>query len=620
MIKKKRNHTQRVKSVTFADRFNYWFDNRVSDSSLGLIKHLIVATLVLALLLGLLIILLGFNGESEPHAVLWNSISTVINAWMPSFEDGSVGYIILMSVIAIAGLLFTSVLIGIFTSAIEEKINELKKGNSRVLEDGHIVILGFYPGEYTLIHQLVLAAAGKPDCIVVAGDLERDEMELEIKNNIDHPRNFRIICRTADICDPSSLEKCSIETSRSVIISPTDDTTTIKSILAVSALLRNRGNTDVKINAILSKNELRFPPSIAQAHHITALHTYAILAKIIAHSCTQNGLSEAFKEVFNFEGSELYLIDLPEAKGLTFTELSLRLDGAVAVGISRDNAVTLNPPGNWQLRESDRVLVFSEERDSATLSKESGKPPRLIGLTQKTASRNADVTAIIGSNKTLPIIIRELPEDVFHVVLMDSGIKDDVRRRIDGIAAERGLDIQYRDSTPNNVGDLEEIAMTAAHIVILNDHKKDEEKSDMDTVFTLLNLRDIRTRYGLHFNITAEMNMEQNQQLVVNNDHTDFVVTSSMSSLFLAQLAYSHELLDVFNEILSNEGNELYLKEASDLNCAGAYAIRDLRYSLLGIGYILLGYITADTYYFNPPLNGTVDLKKGDHLILLGEN
>lgn len=620
MKKRKRNHNQGMKSVTLGDRFNYWFDNRVAGGSLGLIKHLIVSTLVLALLLGLLIIVLGFNGESEPHAVLWNSISTVINAWMPSYEDGSVGYIILMAVIAIAGLLFTSVLIGIITSAIEEKINELKKGNSRVLEEGHIVILGFYPGEFTLIHQLVLAAAGKPDCIVVAGELEREEMELEIKNNIDHPRNFRIVCRTADICDPSSLEKCSIETSRTVIISPTDDTRTIKSVLAVSALLRSKDNTDVKINAILSKNELRFPPSIAQAHHITALHTYAILAKIIAHSCTQTGLSEAIKEVFNFEGSELYLIDLPEAKGLTFSELSLRLDDAVAIGISRDNAVTLNPPGDWRLLESDRILVFSEEEDSATLSRESGEPPRLIGLTKKNASKNADVTAIIGSNNTLPIIISELPEDVFHVALMDTGIKDDVRQRIDAIAAERGIDIQYRNSNPDNVRDLEEIAMAAAHIVILNDHKKDEERADMDAVFTLLNLRDIRTRYGLHFNITAEMNMEQNQQLVVSNDHTDFVVTSSMSSLFLAQLAYSHELLDVFNELLSNEGNEFYMKEASDLNCVGAYSVRDLRYSLLNIGYILLGYINEDTYHFNPLLNETVDLKKGDHLILLGEN
>ena len=383
---------------------------------------------------------------------------------------------------------------------------------------------------------------------------------------------------------------------------------------------RRRGNTDVKINAILSKDELRFPPSIAQAHHITALHTYAILAKIIAHSCTQNGLSEAIKEVFNFEGSELYLIGLPEAKGLTFAELALRLDNAVAIGISRDGDVTLNPPGDWPLLETDRVLVFSEERDSATLSNDGGEPPRLIGLTGKPAARNADVTAIIGGGKTLPIVIQELPEDVFHVALMDSGIKEDLRKRIDGIAADRGLDIQYRDSDPRNVDDLEAIARTAAHIVILNDHKKDEEKADMDAVFTLLNLRDIRTRYGLRFNITAELNMEQNQQLVVSNDHTDFVVTSSMSSLFLAQLAYNHELLDVFNELLSNEGNEFYLKEASDLNCVGAYAIRDLRYGLLGIGYILLGYITADTYHFNPPLNMTVDLKKGDHLILLGEN
>ena len=99
---------------------------------------------------------------------------------MPSFEDGSPGYLILMSITAIAGLLFTSVLIGIITSAIEEKIDNLKRGNSFVLEKDHIVVLGFYPGEYTLINQLILAAGDEPACIVIAEDMEREEMEQNI--------------------------------------------------------------------------------------------------------------------------------------------------------------------------------------------------------------------------------------------------------------------------------------------------------------------------------------------------------------------------------------------------------------------------------------------------------
>ena len=162
---------------SFKDRFNYWFDNRMTKGSLGLIKALIAASVALAVLIAGLIILFRFNEEGEIGSVFWNSIATVINAWMPYFDEGSPGYLVLMSVTAIAGVLFTSVLIGIVTSAIEEKIIELKRGNSRVLESGHTVILGFYPGEYTLIRQLILAAAEKPDCIVVADDREREEME-----------------------------------------------------------------------------------------------------------------------------------------------------------------------------------------------------------------------------------------------------------------------------------------------------------------------------------------------------------------------------------------------------------------------------------------------------------
>ena len=75
-------------------------------------------------------------------------------------------------------MLFTSVLIGIITSAIEEKIMELKKGGSAVIEDGHLIVLGFQPGEFTLLRQLILAAEGRPTCLVLADDLDKEEQDV----------------------------------------------------------------------------------------------------------------------------------------------------------------------------------------------------------------------------------------------------------------------------------------------------------------------------------------------------------------------------------------------------------------------------------------------------------
>ena len=95
-------------NISLKDRFNYWFDNRVTKGSLGLIKALIAASVALAVLIAGLIILFRFNEEGEVGSVFWNSIATVINAWMPYFDEGSPGYLILMSVTAIAGVLYCS--------------------------------------------------------------------------------------------------------------------------------------------------------------------------------------------------------------------------------------------------------------------------------------------------------------------------------------------------------------------------------------------------------------------------------------------------------------------------------------------------------------------------------
>ena len=608
------------KSFSPKERFNYWFDNRMTKGSLGLIRVLIAASIVLAVVIAGLIIVFKFDEEENAASILWDSITTLINAWMPSSDDGSLGYLVLMSLSAIAGVLFTSVLIGIFTSAIEEKIDNLKRGNSFVLEKGHIVVLGFYPGEYALLQQLILAAEGKPACIVLAEDMEREDVEESIRENLDVPKNFKIVCRTVDITDPASLEKCSVETSKTVIVSPTDDMKTIKAVLAVSALLEEKGAPEISVNAIISKNEHRFPKSIAEANNITTLQTNDIIAKMIAHSCTQTGLSETFREIFNFEGSEFYLVDLKGIDGLSFEELMIRVNDATPAGIYRDRKIILNPPDNFVLKETDRILVFSEESDSAKLVE---KTTQLAETNRPVQMKNEDMTdtVIIGHNETLPIILRELPENVSHVYLAGQETNQEEQDAIQRVADSRSLQLNYYQGNTNSERVLFELARMAEHIIILNDHNKDPEEADMEAVFLLLKLRDIRNRYELHFNITVEMQKEHNQRLVGRGDHTDFLVASSMAALILAQLAESPELIDVFREILSNEGNELYLKNIGLMNLEGEHTVRELRQIMLHQGYILLGDLDSDKYStFNRKLEETIILSRDDYLIVIGEN
>ncbi len=605
-------------AFTLKERCRYWFDNRMAKGPLGMIRLMIIASILLAVMMAWIIVALGLQGQKSTGAVFWTSITTIITGRFPAYEENSYGYLLLMTVIAIGGVLFTSILIGFITSSIREKIRGLNRGNSFVLERNHIIVLGFYPGEYTLLRQLILASAGEPGCIVVAEDMERETMEQNIKENLTVPKNFRIICRRADITDPSSLEKCSFETCKTVIISPTDDMRTIKAILAASALLAQKNVPGISVNAIVSKSRYRFPPSIAEANHITTLETNNIIAKIIAHSCTQTGLSEAFREVFRFEGSEFHLVKFQSCVGLTFEEIMLRLNNGVPVGICRDGRVTLNPPADCRLQESDSLLVFSEERDSARLDPpytgQLASPEGLFGYNYKSTN-----TVIIGHNETLTVILRELPENVSQVFLAARDITKEEQAEFERIAAERELRLDYYQGDLHEEEKLIELAGMAKHIVILNDHDQEPEEADTAVIFLLLNLREIRKKYGFKFNLTVEMQKERSQTLVNHGDHTDFLVSSSMSSLILAQLSENPELIDVFKEILSNEGNEIYLKKNRKMQLEGTFTVRELRLTLLKQGYILLGDMDSEkNSTFNRALDDKVTLSTEDKLIVLG--
>ena len=117
------------------------------------------------------------------------------------------------------------------------------------------------------------------------------------------------------------------------------------------------------------------------------------------------------------------------------------------------------------------------------------------------------------------------------------------------------------------------------------------------------------------------MRREHNQKLVSGGDHTDFIVSSSVSSLILAQLAENPELYGVFKEILSNAGNEIYIKNAAQMRLTGRHTVRALRRRLLERGYILLGWLDeGGESRFNPPLDAALELTPADGLIVLGES
>jgi hypothetical protein len=158
----------------------------------------------------------------------------------------------------------------------------------------------------------------------------------------------------------------------------------------------------------------------------------------------------------------------------------------------------------------------------------------------------------------------------------------------------------------------------------------DAQRADARTLVALLHLRDIADRSGAEFSIVSEMIDERNRQLAEVTRVDDVIVSDKIISLMLTQISETRELSEVFNELFSADGSEIYLRPAGDYVEAGreiSYATivaAALRRGECAIGYRVGALAEDSTREFgvriNPPKASRVSLGKGDRVIVLAED
>lgn len=593
------------------ERIRYWFDSNFERGMKRRVLMLLGATVVLILLTTGLSFLLG--GEDSGIDAFWNKMVTVINAWMPESGDGDeFPSIIATAIAAIGGLLITSILIGIISTGLEEKIDEIRNGNSRVIERDHIVILGFTPGEYKMLGQVILACEQKGKHIIVASDMERDEMDRLFAENLEIPKNIRIITRNADITDPNSISCCAIEEAQTVIINSFDDAAVIKSLLAVSKII-NKADRRITVVADIEREENAVPTDVLNSG-ITLLNTGNVIARLIAHSCTQPGLSGIFTDIFNFEGSEFYLNADTALSGRTFSDLFEDLDGAVPVGYERKGRLTVCPKGNEVLQAGDRFLYFAEKRGGYSLMESSEKSKTVNPVKKHFGFKGA--VLIIGLNNVFETVLSEMPEDVHRVSFLPQSEEESMR--VSEYAASAGAVVDILPVSDVSMDTLSGLLFGVEHVVLLNNDELEKEEADLEIIKTVLNLRSLREHRGLSFNITAEMKSEHNRELIVGSDAADFIVASDMSSMIMAQVALNPDMKDFLHEITSNEGTDIVMLPAESFGFNGvSHTVAELRAIAGSSGAVMMGYVTGIETHINPPLTETVTLKDSDGVIVI---
>lgn len=607
-------------NFSLSERFQYWLDKKMAKGTVSMIRVLVTATVVFVMSVAVLMFLFNLNDGENFISVFWDIFVTTIDEEWPRSEDGKLGYIILTGISAAVGLLFTSVLIGIITSAIEGHIEEMKKGTTMILEKDHIVILGFTPGEYSLISEVVESFGEERGTIIVAENMERETMEDLIYENVKIPERIDLVCRSIDIQDPSELKRCSPLWAKTIIVAPLENNRVLKTAVAAEAVLSEKPECSTKIIATVDSSKYVIQRYMSENRHLIMLQTNDLVARLIAHCSTQPGLSGVYNDIFNYAGCEFYEEEVPWSIGKQFGEIVQMARGGSVVGISNKQGIKLNPDPTLRLKADDNLVYFAENKGDLYLEEtyEYSSPTRKA-YPAPVGEKNL---VIIGYNSTLPTILHELPERSFQVKIITDHLEE-ANKAISSIKYRGEIKASADNIDLSDITALEGVVSPMDYVVLLSNRELEDDPADIEIMLFLFKLYDIRDRLQLDFSVTAEMRREKNRSLIFLKRPTDFVIASNISSMIMAQIAYNPRMRYLFTELLSNKGSEIYLRYASSLDCDGErITIREIRHRAIEYGYLVMGYMRKEKgenkLYMNPDANQVITLRPEDHLVVIG--
>lgn len=573
-------------------KVQYAIDNWLSRGAFSTICLLFALTGILVLVLGFIVWLLEKEAGRPLSNALWNSLVHTFDPGVLAGDAGSMAFLFLMLLATLCGMFFTALLIGFINDGIRSRMEDLAMGKEPVIEDGHVIILGFNEAIYVLLGELIEANRNqkKRRCsIVVLDSREKPDMEEQIRRRIPDTANTLVICRSGCISDFHDLERCSIRTCQSVIINAETDFDTIRAILACTQIFNevpedsssfvtavvNSGKNELAARIAGYDKDLETGDAFDRRDRLELLLMESTIARIMTHTCRQTGLSKVFTEIFNFAGDEFYIIrkeppyeDLFEAlSGRTIREINRCLPTAIAIGVIDPKGMPLiGDPNLVRLEEGCSLVLMEEDDDRVSFH----APEEIVYAPPLCAFREEPIRLLIMEcNPKLPLILREIREYIaagsviyiagdshsFESVLEEKDIEALTERDI--LAAKRDEASIYDYDVLSDLLD----EARPDFILTLSDQKLPDDAADEKSLTLLLYLEQYKRLHPeVSYRITSEMRRVSNQVLAQKTMASDFVISRNISSLMMAQISQNRELKNVFESLLESDGFEIYMK------------------------------------------------------------
>jgi voltage-gated potassium channel Kch len=630
---------------TFNQRLRYQFDNLMARGTPAMIGMLFVFSLIIVMIAGAVISVTGFvqegvEGKLSFGEAMWESLMRTLDSGTMGGDTGT-GFRAVMLFVTLGGIFVVSALIGVLNNAIEGQMERLRKGRSLVLETNHTLILGWSTQIFTVLNELMAANENQANArIVILADQDKVEMEDEIRERVEVKGKTRIICRNGSPIDPNDIEITNPHSAKSIIVLPPEnndpDTDVIKTVLAITNNPNRRAEPYHIVTQIRNPKNMDVLKLVGEKDDVQAIQTGDLIARVVAQTSRQSGLSVVYTELMNFGGDEIYFKTEPALAGKTFGEALLAYEDSCLMGLRRaDGRILLSPPMETLIESGDQIFALSADDDTIRVSNQSQPPinEAVIRSNRSALEPQPEKCLILGWNRSGTTIVRELD----HYVAKGSQVTVvadiyNIEKQINaqgGKLKNQSLVVEEGETTDRDL--LDKLGVQDYdHVIVLAYSTVEPQEADARTLVTLLHLRDMAQKDETPFSIVSEMLDLRNRELAEATQVDDFIVSEHLISLMMAQLSENADLFDVFTDIFDPEGTEIYLKPVSDYVTPSTpvnfYTVVE---AARRRGETTLGYRITDEannaakaygVHTNPKKSETITFSPEDKIIVIAEN
>ena len=292
-------------------------------------------------------------------------------------EVESTGQRAVAALITWFGVIIFSVLIGFVIDSVMEKMEDLKKGRSTVVESEHTLILNWTDKAAGLCREIANANESEGGGVVVVLDpLDKEELETVYENQVDSAdmapdgNVTKVVFRSGSPLRATDLKRVSATKARSIVILSDyghDPDLADADILRILLTLQTLDGGKLGGHVVCEVRDVDNEPLVALVGGdvCETVVSHDIIGRLMLMAARQPGIARVYNSILGFDGDEFYTEEWEEIIGKTWEEVILMFPMAIPIGFCReDGSVELNPFKDRRMNPGEELIVIAEDDDT----------------------------------------------------------------------------------------------------------------------------------------------------------------------------------------------------------------------------------------------------------------